>query len=122
MQFSEDQNTGKYFINSYHPGEIKINQTVYAHSIIVTAESLSEWPPQTIDELKSQDFDIVAKQNPEVVLLGTGKKQYFPKAAILATLIEHNIGFEIMDTAAACRTYNALMAEGRRVVAALIIE
>jgi uncharacterized protein len=122
MQFSQDENQGKYFIRSYKPGAITINQTLYPHSVILTSDTLiPDWPPQTIDMLTREDLLLVAQQKPEVVLLGTGKKQHFPSAALLSPLIEHNLGFEVMDTAAACRTYNTLVAEGRRVVAALII-
>jgi len=120
MQLSQDQNQGKFFIFSYQPGAINVNQTIYSHSIIVTTDAIITWPPQTIVDLTREDFAIVAKQHPEVVLIGTGERQHFLSAAILAILIENNLGYEVMSTAAACRTYNALVAEGRKVVAALL--
>lgn len=123
MQLSQDPNRGKFYIRSYSPGTIRVNSQSYTHSIVLTTTQLiDDWAPQQIHELKPTDFAAIAQENPELVLLGTGKQQHFPPAAIMATLIEHHIGYEIMDTAAACRTYNVLVAEGRNVVAALLIE
>lgn len=123
MQLSQDPNHGKFYIHSYSPGKIRVNDQSYTHSIVLTSTQLiDDWPPQHINQLKPSDFTTIAQVNPEVVLLGTGKQQHFPPAAMMATLIEHNIGYEIMDTAAACRTYNVLVAEGRNVIAALLIE
>jgi uncharacterized protein len=123
MQLSQDPNHGKFYIRSYSPGKIVVNNHSYDRSIVLTSTRLiDDWSPQQINQLKPADFTDIAQENPEVVLLGTGRQQHFPPAAIMATLIEHNIGYEIMDTAAACRTYNVLVAEGRKVTAALLIE
>src|SRR5262245_19353837 len=123
MQLSQDQHQGKFFIRSYQPGAIQINQTTYSHSVLLTPDTLiTDWRAQTVTDLTREDFAIVAKPNPEVVLIGTGEKQHFLTAAVLSILIENNLGYEVMTTAAACRTYNALVTEGRRVVALLLID
>jgi uncharacterized protein len=122
MQLSQDPNHGKFYIRSYSPGEIRVNDQNYYHSIILTpTQIIDDWSPQQINQLKPLDFSVIVQENPEVVLLGTGKQQHFPPTVTMAPLIEHNIGYEVMDTAAACRTYNVLVAEGRKVIAALLI-
>ena len=93
-----------------------------ASSVIVTASTLIEpWRPRRVDELAAGDFEPAVALAPEVLLIGTGPRQVFPPAAILASLQRARIGFEVMDTGAACRTYNVLLAEDRRVAAALIV-
>jgi len=122
MLISEDKNTGKYVIRSYAAGIITVNDTSYSHSIILSPnELIDHWAPQNIKQLTPNDFEQIIQQNPEVVLIGTGEKQHFPAPIILSLLMEKNIGFEIMDTNAACRTFNLLASEDRRVIAALLI-
>lgn len=123
MQLMPDSNQGKYFIRSYRPGAITINENIYEHSVIVTpASPIISWRPQTFAELIAEDFITAIEQSPEIILIGSGSKQQFPQIFLLRLLIEHSIGYEIMNTAAACRTYNALSNEGRKVVAALLIQ
>lgn len=122
MLLNEEKNSNLYFIRSYQPGRIMINDIPYSNSLILTRDRLLEpWRPHNIEQLQSSDLDVIVAEQPEVVLLGTGAKQHFPSAAVLAPLIMHNIGFEVMDTAAACRSYNLLAADGRKVLAALLI-
>jgi len=122
MQLSEDSTPGEYIIRSYQPGEFIVNEKSYNKSLIVSKNKLiPSWPPQTIEELKSDHFQIISDLKPELMILGTGEKQHFPDAKILATIINNNIGLEIMNTRAACRTFNLLIAEGRNVACALII-
>jgi uncharacterized protein len=75
-----------------------------------------------LDELSAKHFDALVMRAPEIVLLGSGSRLRFPSPALYAGLSKANIGVEVMDTPAACRTYNILAAEGRRVAAALILE
>ncbi|HVV68384.1 MAG TPA: Mth938-like domain-containing protein [Gammaproteobacteria bacterium] len=123
MLLRQDKNLTGNIVRSYTPGKIVINATTYTQSVVLSPSLLIEhWSPQNIMQLKAEDLQVLVEQNPEVVLLGTGEKQYFPEVETLVVLIKKGVGFEIMDTAAACRTYNLLMSEGRNVVAGLVIQ
>ena len=80
-----------------------------------------ESDPLILESLKIDDFEGIYAMNPEVIILGTGLKQIFPEREILKHLVQNRIGYEIMDTQAACRTFNIIMAEGRNVVAGMFI-
>ena len=114
--------TGQNFIHAYGPGQVTINQQVHRRSLLVTpGQLIIDWPPQSFGELLAQHFDQIRALNPEVVVLGTGAGLQFPRTADTRALIQANIGLEVMDTGAACRTYNILMQDGRRVAAALLM-
>jgi uncharacterized protein len=81
-----------------------------------------EWNCRRFEDLNEAHFELLAKIKPELVILGTGFKLRFPTAQLTKELALHRIGLEIMDTQAACRTYNILAGEGRHVLAALLIE
>jgi len=122
MQLTQNPLTGDHFIKSYSPGDIQINDTHYKNSLIIASDKLIEnWPPQTITEFQPHYLDAIIQLHPEIVLLGTGEKQHFVDNRLLLPLINNHIGFEIMHTAAACRTFNLLAGEGRRVVAGLMM-
>ena len=109
-------------IHAYGPGEINIGNRVYRQSLIVSpTQLLPDWSPRRPEELRAADIEQLLPLNPEIVILGTGAKLCFPSPAITRCLIENQIGLEVMDTTAACRTYNLLLGEGRRVVAGLMI-
>ncbi len=109
------------FIDAYSADGIVVNKTLYPGNIIVTANKvITNWPPQSISELNAEHFDPVISRSPEILLVGTGLRQNFPDLTILSSIITNNIGFEIMDTGAACRAYNFLVGEGRIVIAALM--
>lgn len=94
----------------------------YVSSLVVLPTRIvADWDVRDIALLARQDIDALALLNPELVLLGTGKRMRFPAANLLAGLAAKRIGSEVMDTRAACRTYNILAEEGRNVAAALII-
>jgi uncharacterized protein len=122
MKIERETGVGRHLVRSYAPGTIKINDTVYTSSIVLTPEEVQpEWPPATFAELTPDHFADMAKYRPEVVVLGTGARLQFPAPAVLAPLSRAGIGVEVMDTAAACRTYNILASDGRRVIAALLM-
>ena len=122
MLLNEEKHTGKYIIHSYKPGKVVINDREYINSVILSPiELIADWPPQSIQELTEADLEVMVLQRPELILLGTGEKQHFPAITLLRVFIEKNIGYEIMDTGAACRTYNLLISENRKVVAGLLI-
>jgi uncharacterized protein len=109
-------------IRHYEPGQLTINDRVLETSVLVTpGTDLRDWPPATFEDLVPEHATPILDLEPEVVLLGTGPSQRFPEREIMLAFLERGIGIEVMDTASACRTYNILMAEDRRVVAALII-
>lgn len=123
MKLHADTHSGQNTVTAYGSGFVAINGRRYERSLIVTPDSLDpEWPPKSLDDLKAEHLTSLAASICDVVLLGTGARQRFPSPATLKPMIDAGIGVEVMDTAAACRTYNVLMAEGRKVVALLIVE
>lgn len=122
MRFSLDIDTRKYFIKSYGPGWINVNEQEIHRSVIVAPDRLvTDWPPQTFADLEEMHFAAILELEPEIVLLGTGDRQRFPRPKLIQALLAHGAGVEVMDTSAACRTYNIIMMEDRRVVAALLM-
>jgi uncharacterized protein len=113
---------GSNLITGYGPGWVKVNDTRHNASLVLTpAQLLPGWPVADPAALAAEHFEQPLALAPEVLLIGTGAHLRFPPAPCLRLLIEAGIGYEVMDTAAACRTYNILMSEGRNVAAALII-
>jgi uncharacterized protein len=101
---------------------IRIGETEYRRNLIVTPDSIAtDWAPAGFAALTEADFAGLLHQRPELVLLGTGATQRFPHPRLLQALSRARIGVEVMDTRAACRTFNILIAEDRRAVAALIV-
>jgi len=122
MSLTLDENNATYQIRGFTPGCIQINDRLFHTSIIIAPEKLIDfWRPQRIADLEAHDFSIILRFRPAILLIGTGATLRFPPPATYGELINQGIGVEVMDTSAACRTYNALSAEGRDVVAALII-
>jgi uncharacterized protein len=89
-------------------------------SSIVLPERILDWPVESFDQLRAEDFTIFASLGVDIVLLGTGRRQRFPHPRLTAALTRDGIGVEVMDLQAACRTYNILVAEERKVAAALL--
>ena len=106
----------------YGTCHVIVNHKRYEHSLIVLPDRIVEnWDAGAFEDVTAAHFDFVLSLQPEMVLFGTGAALRFPHPRLTLSLIEAGIGVEVMDTAAACRTYNILMAEGRRVAAALLI-
>lgn len=123
MKLHSSVTSGLLSITSYDAGHIAVNGRRLTKSFLLTPQRLIEdWPPASFAELGEADLLAVAALDCPIVLLGTGARQHFPAPALLRPLIERRVGVEVMDSHAACRTYNILMAEGRNVAAALIIE
>jgi len=110
-------------IRSYSDGILLIADSEYTSSMIVTSQGCRRWSLTSIESLTASDFAPVFELDfkPEMVLLGTGDKLQFPTAEQTRSLLEAQIGLEVMDTAAACRTYNVLADDGRQVVACLLV-
>jgi uncharacterized protein len=105
------------------PGWVRIGMQEYRENVVVTSQAVSPgFAPGGFDRLGPDDFAGLLQTSPEIVLLGCGAVQRFPPPAITAPLHDANVGLEVMDTRAACRTYNILVGEGRSVTAALIVD
>jgi uncharacterized protein len=109
-------------ITGYGEGYVMINGERRESSVVVLAERLMPWSASAFDRLTTQDFAFLAGLDAEIVLLGTGPRQRFPHPRLTAPLASAGIGIEVMDLQAACRTYNILIAEERKVAAALLFE
>jgi len=106
---------GKHLITGYGEGWVQVNQDRHTTAFLMTPEQRLIWNIANPKALVEEDFRAVIRLAPEVFLLGTGPRLKFPPVASLKLLIEAGIGYEVMDTPAACRTYNILMSEGRNV-------
>ena len=105
------------------PGWVRIGATEYRENVVVTPDAIvTGWAPSGFAALTEQDFTALLAHKPEIVLLGTGASQQFPHPRLTTALFAARVGIEVMDTRAACRTFNILVAEGRHAVAAMIIE
>jgi uncharacterized protein len=104
------------------PGWVRVGAQEYREGLVLLPDKVIEgWAPAGIDALTADDFAALLAHKPEIVLLGTGATQRFLHPRILAPLTDARVGVETMDTRAACRTFNILVAEGRRVLAALVV-
>ena len=123
MKLQSDPQSGANTITGYGDGYVEINQTPYSHAVLLSSDgNIKEWPVKSFDELAAANFTQMVDLKPELIIIGTGNRQRFPKPELVKTLIDAKVGFEIMDSQAACRTYNILVSEGRRVLLALIVE
>lgn len=123
MKLQSDPHSGANTITGYGDGYVEINQIPYAHAVLLSSDgAISAWPVELFNNLEASHFAQMVELKPELILIGTGSKQRFPKPELLKSLILAKIGFEIMDSQAACRTYNILVGEGRQVLLALIVE
>lgn len=110
-------------VTAYDKHSVELNAIRYAYSLVVLPEvAPAAWPVARFEDLTKEHFAQLEATKPDVVILGTGQKQRFVHPKLVAALTEKRIGVECMDSQAACRTYNILMAEGRKVALALIME
>ena len=123
MSLTLDENDALYQIRAYRPGLIQVNEQTFRQSILITADILIDhWPPQSLDALTAEHLALAAEKRPTILLIGTGSTLIFPPIALYGHLINQGISVEIMNTHAACQTYNILASEGRSVMAGLIIQ
>jgi len=121
MKFQPDSTQGPT-ITGYGPAWVAVNGQQHATHLIVDARAGSSvWNCSGFDSLSAADFEVLLDRAPELVLFGSGERLRFPRPQWLQALYARRIGVETMDTAAACRTYNFLAGEGRKVVAALLV-
>ena len=114
--------SGQKIFTAHGAGYVAVNGQRHTRPIVVMAEQVREdWPTQDFDALTEAHFDYLLALKPEILLLGTGAQQRFPLPRLYRKLTEASIGVECMDTPAACRTYNILVSEDRRVAAAILL-
>lgn len=122
MKFQPDHLDGMNAITRHESGRVWVQQTPFEHSILIPwTGSVQEWPARNLADLTAKHFEQLLPLTPELVLFGSGAQHAFVHPSLYKELIAKRIGLETMDTAAACRTYNVLISEGRKVVAALLI-
>jgi len=110
-------------VTGYGPGFIEVNKSRHhGHLLLLPESKVAPWQVPSFEQLRAEDFDALLALQPEIVLLGTGLRQRLVHPRLTAGLARAGVGVEAMDTAAACRTYNILMSEGRRVLAAFLQE
>jgi uncharacterized protein len=122
MKFHLSAAEGNAF-TGHGPGFVRVGVVEYRDNLLVTPETITAgWASGGFDELTESDFAALAALEPEVALLGTGATLRFPHPRLMQALTDSGIGLEVMDTPAACRTFNILAAEGRKVAAAVLLE
>lgn len=142
MQINRDSDLNSYGILSYATGEVTVlvprrfdtqtddgtgaeaamrRESMRRSLLIMPELLLPDWPPQAWDELAPEHFEMLAAHRPEVVLFGAGARLRHPSPRLYAGLLRQGIGVEVMDTGSACRTYNFLMTDRRKVLAALLM-
>jgi len=123
MKLQSDIRFAARAISAYGPGYVTFGSERLTRTFVLGPDGVdTAWGPDSFDGLAPGHFAALAAIACDVMLLGTGARQRFPAPALMRPLIETGRGIEVMDTAAACRTYNVLVAEGRAVAAALIVE
>ena len=124
MKLHLDSSGAQNVFTAYGDGFVELNKTSrYDRGVIVLADRVIEnWGQGGVSGLSLEDISQLAALTPAIVLLGTGSRQRFPSPAQLRPLIAAQIGYEVMDLIAACRTYNLLAGEGRKVAAALLFD
>jgi uncharacterized protein len=122
VKFTLEPPAGANLVRSYSDTELRIGEQRVQRSCLVTAARLiTDWPPASFDELAPVHLDAIFALGPELVLLGTGPVQRFASAAVRDEFARRGIGLEVMQLGAACRTFNVLVQEERRVLAALFV-
>jgi len=123
LKLQPDTSATHKIFTAHGEGYVMVSGERFEHPIVVTPEQvLTDWQPHDFAALEQAHFEYFLRLQPEVLLLGTGSRQHFPHPGLYRQLIAARIGVEFMDTPAACRTYNILVAEDRKVVAAILLD
>jgi uncharacterized protein len=121
LEFHLEVPENQFFIRSVSDQGIRIGDDYYKSSVIIADQQLlPDWNASSVEDINEENLQIIFDLQPEVVIVGTGNTQVFLPPATQAHFYRRNIGFEVMSTDAACRTFNVLVSEGRHVVAALL--
>lgn len=121
MKFHLQKDAGINVIAHFGDDYFHINEQRFSSSVIVTPESVTPWQ-RSLTDLSADDFSALLEHRPETIILGTGTRIQFPEPALTRPLIEAQVGLETMTTDAACRTYNVLAGDRRKVTALLFLE
>lgn len=115
-------NDGRYYFSAYGDDHVQVNGQRFDFGLVIASNQLDSeaFAGVTFETLETRHFDWLATHNAEIILLGTGPRIRFPHPSLTRALMEAHIGLEVMDTGAACRTYNILAGEGRKVVAVIL--
>ncbi len=123
MELSEDTHEMRYPITAYDEKSVRVAERVYQHSLIISADCLiDDWPVSNFASVNTQTLSAITALKPELVIIGTGQNFHPLTPILLNWATQTNTALETMNTPAACRTFMALLPEGRNVVAALILE
>jgi len=123
MKFTRELPANVNLVRSYEHDAVCIGAQILRSSCLFNAtELIADWAPRSLHALRIEHFAAAFAWQPEIILLGTGSSQHFPAREIYAAILARGIGFEAMDTGAACRTYNVLAGENRRVAAGLLFD
>jgi uncharacterized protein len=122
VKLHRNEAPGKNAITGYGEGYIMVNQARHERTLVVLPDQLvTDWEASTFKALTAEHLAALLPLDAEIILLGTGTRIQFPRAEIMAPLIRAKVGYEVMDVQAACRTYNILVSEERKVAAALLL-
>jgi uncharacterized protein len=113
---------GLQLCSGYGAGYVTVNDVRYETSVVVAPDAVTPWQGGGVDTLTAADFASIADRSPEIVIFGTGRRQRFPRPELTRALAASGVGLEVMDSGAACRTYNILASEGRKVVAVILLD
>ena len=123
MKLHLAQPTALNTVSAYGPGFVEVNRVRFdAPLLLAPSHPVARWDVDGFGNLGPDSLDPLLAMKPDFVLLGTGASQRFPAPSVTAHLRQNGIGVEVMDTFSACRTYNILVAEGRAVAAALLVD
>jgi len=122
MQLTEHRNENQLFLRRADAESVSVVDRVYRTSLALnSAQVVAEFPPRQVGEIDAAAVRLILELQPDVVLLGTGARATFPPPALLAEFLRRGIGVETMDNAAAARTFNVLVGEGRSAVAVFLL-
>ena len=122
MKFHVTSHAGHNAFSAYGEGFVRVGEQRYERNLIVTPERVLSWEAASFEALSEADFTPLLDLGVDILLLGTGARQRFPHPRLTRVLGDARIGFEVMNTPAACRTFNILAAEGRKAAAAILVE
>jgi uncharacterized protein len=120
MRFAQDTQGTSNVIRRYGESDLWVGDTRHVSSVIITANAIVPWQATRVDDLKPTDLDPILALDPELILLATGREQRFPPPPVLYHALTRHVGIEVMNLGGACRTYNVLIGDGRRVALAAL--
>lgn len=121
MKFTLENPQADYVFSNYGNGALTVNEQPHEGSLLIFPDTLTDWPVVSVKDLTIRDFELFIDRRPDIIILGTGATQQFPSIDLRRELAALQIQLDVMDTAAACRTYNLLVSEDRNVGAAVMV-